>query len=172
MLTALLFAILLAVGAATAMHIAVDAKMQARPWRFLVPAIIAVVLTFFLQTSVDWLSQTLGKIDPGKDHLADLKIAFSLLNIVVGAFAGGMIGAAVSLRAQILNSKEQASLSALLAEITKRLEQAKTEEAAIKADQTLSEEERNRKVAKAQKLVMHHLMDLAEVNDDLKKISS
>ena len=171
MLTGLLLALLLIFGASVAMHTAIDERMQARPWRFLVPAIAAIVIAFFLQTSVQSLSGLLALVDPSKDHLADLKVAMSLLNIVVGAFAGGMIGAAVSLRAQILNTKKQASLLTSLAEISLSLEEAKKSLAAIESDATLSDAERLERSNKARQLVILHIMDQIEIGHELKRVS-
>ncbi|WP_143703957.1 MULTISPECIES: hypothetical protein [Luteimonas] len=171
MLTTLLVAVVLVIGAAAAMHIAVNEKMQARPWRFLVPAITALTLAFFFQVSVENVSHALTKLQPGQDHLADLKMASSLLNIVVGAFSGGMIGAAVSMRAQILNAKKQAYLSASLAGISKELERAKSEVASIEADTTLTELERRDKADKAREIVILHILDKLDTSRELKDVS-
>lgn len=167
MLTALLIAILFTVGAAAAMHNSVDEKMHAKPWRFLVPAITAIVVAFLFQTSVESLSNLLAQLDSSKDHLADLRIATNLVNLVVGAFAGGMIGAAVSLRAQILNEKKRKGLLASLAEISLSLEEAKKHLANIENDSTLSGAEKLEKADKARKLVLLHLMDWIETEREV-----
>ena len=171
MITGLLLAILLTCGASVAMHTAIDERMHARPWRFLVPAIAAIVIAFFLQTSVQSLSDILALADPSNDHLADLKVAMNLLNLVVGAFAGGMIGAAVSLRAQILNTNKKASLLISLAEISLSLEGSKKSLAAIENDTALSDVEKLEQSNKARKLVIRHIMDQIEASHELTRVS-
>ena len=102
----MLFAVLLAVATGIAMYVAVDEKMQTKPWRFLIPAFLFLFFAFALQSSYETLATLLAKVEPGTDHLAEIKASLPLVNNVVGAFTGALVGTAVAIRASLLNAKK------------------------------------------------------------------
>jgi len=171
MFTSLAFAIVLMGSFIFMWFVSIDAKSHAKPWRLLLPAFVAIVLVFLLQTCIETFSSLLGKIDPNKDHLADLKLVTNLLSLVVIAFAGGMFSTAISLRAQILNSKESESLRTALAEILTEIEQLKTELKTIQNDSELSEIERQKKAEGLRETIIQRQKDKVEVSEQLKRIS-
>ncbi|QEE25819.1 hypothetical protein CS053_15860 [Rhodanobacter glycinis] len=102
--------VLPAAATALILYLAVNEKMYAQPWRFFLYAIISLILVFLFQLSIDDAASAIAKINPTFHGLDELKSALTLVNIVVGAFAGAMIGAAVTNRSLRLNSEKLRSL--------------------------------------------------------------
>lgn len=105
MFSHLLMASLLATNIGWILYLSINERMHAQPWRLLALAFIPLIVTFWLQISIDALAATLDKLKPNERHFEDIKISLLLVNSVVGAFAGALIGTAVTSRAMHLNSK-------------------------------------------------------------------
>jgi hypothetical protein len=78
--------------------------MHAQPWRLLVLAFLCLIVIFWFQTSIDSIAGRLDKMKPDEHHFEDYKRGLSLVNNLVGAFAGALIGTAITNRAMLLNS--------------------------------------------------------------------
>ena len=130
MLTNLTFASLFALNVGLVIYLSINEKMHAQPWRLFSLAFIAISITFWLQSSIDGAATLLDKLDPGKSHFDDVKQALSLINTIVGAFSGALIGTAVTNKAMYLNSKR-------LKELSTRREQLKDKRA--RADEIKNE---------------------------------
>lgn len=104
--------------------------MHTQPWRLFALAFIVIIATFWFQTSIDIVAVLVDKIKPNERHFEEMKQLLSLLNIVVGAFSGALIGSAVTNRAMLLNSKRLKKLR----ERRERLKHKRVEAEALKTE--------------------------------------
>ncbi|UXY16711.1 hypothetical protein N8I74_06730 [Chitiniphilus purpureus] len=109
--TSILFASLFSIATGAFIFNLVSGRMHAKPWLLLVPAFLAIILTFGFQVLIDDLVSALDAAKPKEKHFEDLKLAMTLINTIVGAFSGALIGTAISNRALHLHSKEIKSLN-------------------------------------------------------------
>lgn len=172
MLTNLLFASLFAINIGLAVYLSINEKMQAQPWRLLALAFIALIMVFWFQTSIDSLAATLDALKQNERHFEDIKLSLSLVNTVAGAFAGALIGTAVTNRAMHLNSKK-------LKELKVRGERCKS--TFLKAEEIkvelanpatlISHEEFMKKHKLREKLLSDYIDELHDIRDEEEKLS-
>ena len=102
---------LFALNCALVIYLSINEKMHAQPWRLFALAFISILVVFWFQASINTLSIIFEKIYPGNAKFEDIKQILALINIVVGAFAGALIGTSVTNRAMHLNSKRLKELN-------------------------------------------------------------
>lgn len=171
MLSNLLFTSLFVINVGLVIYLSINEKMHSQPWRFLALAFITLLVTFWLQASIDRLTDTLNTLKPGIRHFEDLKLSVSLVNTVVGAFAGALIGTAVTNRAMLLNAKKLRELREREERCNKMIHQAEAIKAEL-ADRTkaIDHEEFMKKHKLREKLLTDYIDDLYEIKDEIDKL--
>jgi len=172
MLTNLLVASLFSINIGLVVYLSINEKMHAQPWRLLALAFISLIVTFWFQSSIDSLATTLDKLEPNERHFEDIKLSLSLVNTVVGAFAGALIGTAVTNRAMHLNSKRLTELKARgerCEAIFLRAEEIK--EVLANPTVALGHEEFMKKHKLRAKLLADYIDELHDIRHEEKKLS-
>ena len=121
-----MLAITLACLMGVSLYILVDYKMFAQPWRMLTVALIALIFGQTIVSSIDSLDATLRDSGRPISSLDTLRSGFLLLNTVISALSGALIGAAVSNKVALLHKREFNRINEAIAEIRNDLEIAKS----------------------------------------------
>lgn len=172
MLTNLLFASLFAINTGLVVYLSINEKMHSQPWRLLALAFIALIVTFWFQSSIDNLAAILNKLKPEERHFEDIKLSLSLVNTVVGAFAGALIGTAVTNRAMHLNSRKLKELKAREERCKATFARAEKIKAELASPSTELSHEEFMKIHKLrERLLAQYIDELHDIRDEEDKLS-
>jgi hypothetical protein len=115
------------------------------------------------------MARALDAVKPGKPHFTDIKDVLSLIDLIVGAFSGALIGVAVTNRAMRLNSEALRALRARADRYAKDAEKMK--EALQRLGPNPSNADDVEKQRLAQQMLVEATMDLRENLEEQRKFT-